>query len=53
MAMARYLILRTLIFVGCLAATWLLGLRDRNEQPLQLVLRMASADTSHCIFFSV
>lgn len=38
MAMVRYLILRTLIFVGCLAATWLLGLRDSNEQLLAVVI---------------
>lgn len=38
MAMVRYLILRTLIFVGCLAATWLLGLRDREEQLLAVVI---------------
>lgn len=38
MAMVRYLILRTLIFVGCLAATWLLGLRDREEQPLAVII---------------
>ena len=36
--MVRYLILRTLIFVGCLAATWLLALRDREEQPLAVVI---------------
>lgn len=38
MSMVRYLILRTLIFVGCLAATWLLGLRDREEQLLAVVI---------------
>ncbi|WP_353952710.1 DUF4229 domain-containing protein [Knoellia sp. S7-12] len=38
MAMVRYLILRTLIFVGCLAATWLLGLRDREEQLLAVII---------------
>ncbi len=38
MPMVRYLILRTLIFVGCLAATWLLGLRDREEQLLAVVI---------------
>lgn len=38
MAMVRYLILRTLIFVGCLALTWLLGLRDREEQLLAVVI---------------
>ena len=36
--MVRYLILRTLIFTGCLAATWLLGLRDREEQLLAVVI---------------
>ncbi|PRY59337.1 uncharacterized protein DUF4229 [Knoellia remsis] len=38
MAMVRYFILRTLIFIGCLAATWLLGLRDREEQLLAVVI---------------
>lgn len=38
MSMVRYLILRTLIFVGCLALTWLLGLRDREEQLLAVVI---------------
>ena len=38
MSMVRYLILRTLIFVGCLAATWLLGMRDREEQLLAVVI---------------
>lgn len=38
MAMVRYLIMRTMIFIGCLAATWLLGLRDRNEQVLAVVI---------------
>ncbi|MFC7489936.1 MULTISPECIES: DUF4229 domain-containing protein [unclassified Knoellia] len=38
MAMVRYLILRTLIFVGCLAATWLLGLRDREDQFLAVII---------------
>ena len=36
--MVRYLILRTLIFTGCLAATWLLGLRAREEQLLAVVI---------------
>ena len=36
--MVRYLVLRTLIFTGCLAATWLLGLRDREEQLLAVVI---------------
>lgn len=36
--MIRYLILRTLIFIGCLAATYLLGLRDREEQLLAVVI---------------
>ncbi|KGN38190.1 membrane protein [Knoellia subterranea KCTC 19937] len=36
--MVRYLILRTLIFVGCLAATWLIGLRDREDQLLAVVI---------------
>jgi len=38
MAMVRYLILRTLIFVGCLAATWLLGLRDSEDQFLAVII---------------
>ena len=38
MSMVRYLILRTLIFVGCLALTWLLGMRDREEQLLAVVI---------------
>ena len=38
MSMVRYLILRTLIFIGCLAATWLLGLRDREQQLLAVVI---------------
>ena len=41
--MVRYLILRTLIFVGCLAATWLLGLRDREEQLLAVVIAAAAS----------
>ena len=38
MSTVRYLILRTLIFTGCLAATWLLGLRDREDQLLAVVI---------------
>ncbi|XVX21025.1 DUF4229 domain-containing protein [Actinomycetota bacterium] len=30
--MLRYSLLRLLIFFGCLALLWLLGLRDRDEQ---------------------
>jgi hypothetical protein len=36
--MVRYSLLRILIFFGVLAALWLLGLRDRDEQLLLLVL---------------
>ena len=36
--MLRYSVLRLLIFFGVLAALWLLGLRDRDEQLLLLVL---------------
>jgi Protein of unknown function (DUF4229) len=39
--MLRYSVLRILIFFGCLAALWLLGLRDRSEQLLLLVLAAA------------
>ncbi|MEO7268308.1 MAG: DUF4229 domain-containing protein [Knoellia sp.] len=38
MAMVRYLILRTMIFIGCLSAAWLLGLRDREEQFLAVII---------------
>ncbi|EAQ00343.1 hypothetical protein JNB_09229 [Janibacter sp. HTCC2649] len=38
MAMVRYLILRTMIFIGCLSAAWLLGLRDGEEQLLAVVI---------------
>jgi len=38
MDMVRYLILRTLVFVGCLAATWLFGLRDREDQFLAVII---------------
>jgi mannitol-specific phosphotransferase system IIBC component len=36
--MVRYTVLRLLIFFGVLAALWLLGLRDRDEQLVLLVL---------------
>ena len=39
--MIRYTVLRLLIFFGVLAALWLLGLRDRDEQVLLLVLSAA------------
>jgi uncharacterized protein DUF4229 len=29
--MLRYTVLRLLVFLGCLAALWLVGLRDRDE----------------------
>ena len=35
--MLRYSLLRLLIFFACLAALWLVGLRDRNEQPWLVV----------------
>lgn len=35
--MIRYTLLRFLIFFGCLGLLWLLGLRERNEQPWLLV----------------
>lgn len=35
--MLRYSLLRLLIFFACLAALWLAGLRDRNEQPWLVV----------------
>jgi uncharacterized protein DUF4229 len=47
---ARYSILRLLIFFGVMAALWLLGLRDRDEQILLLVL---SALISMAISFVV
>jgi Flp pilus assembly protein TadB len=39
--MVRYSVLRLLIFFGTLAALWLLGLRDRDEQLILLVLAAA------------
>jgi mannitol-specific phosphotransferase system IIBC component len=36
--MVRYSLLRILVFFGVMAALWLLGLRDRDEQLLLLVL---------------
>ena len=39
--MIRYTVLRLLIFFGVLGALWLLGLRDRDEQLLLLVLAAA------------
>ncbi len=35
--MVRYSLLRLLIFFGCLGLLWLLGLRERSEQPWLLV----------------
>lgn len=35
--MLRYTLLRILVFFGCLAVLWLLGLRDREEMPLLVV----------------
>jgi Protein of unknown function (DUF4229) len=35
--MLRYTVLRLLVFLGCLAALWLLGLRDRDEVLLLVV----------------
>lgn len=48
--MVRYSLLRLMIFFGVLAALWLLGLRDRDEQLLLLVL---SALISMAISFVV
>ncbi len=48
--MARYSVLRLLIFFGVMAALWLLGLRDRDEQVMLLVL---SALISMAISFVV
>ncbi len=36
--MLRYTVLRLLIFFGCIALLWLVGLRDRDEQLLLVVL---------------
>lgn len=36
--MVRYSLLRILIFFGVMSALWLLGLRDRDEQLMLLVL---------------
>lgn len=38
MAMVRYLILRTMVFIGCLSLVWLLGLRDREDQVLAVII---------------
>ena len=38
MAMVRYLILRTMVFIGCLSLAWLLGLRDREDQVLAVII---------------
>ncbi|OAB86294.1 hypothetical protein AWH69_13160 [Janibacter melonis] len=35
--MVRYTLLRALVFLACLAALWLAGLRDRSEQPWLVV----------------
>ncbi|HSO64496.1 MAG TPA: DUF4229 domain-containing protein [Ornithinibacter sp.] len=35
--MVRYTVLRLLVFAGCLAALWLVGLRDRDELLLLVV----------------
>ncbi len=35
--MVRYSLMRFLIFFGCLGLLWLLGLRERNEQPWLVV----------------
>ena len=32
--MVRYTVLRLLVFAGCLAALWLVGLRDRDQMLL-------------------
>ena len=36
--MLRYSVLRLLVFLGVLSLLWLLGLRDRDEQWMLLVL---------------
>jgi Protein of unknown function (DUF4229) len=36
--MLRYSLLRILVFLGVLSLLWLLGLRDRDEQGMLLVL---------------
>ena len=36
--MLRYSLLRLLIFLGCVSLLWLLGLRDRDELLLLVVL---------------
>lgn len=38
MAMVRYLIMRTMIFIGCLSLAWLFGLRDREDQVLAVII---------------
>ncbi|WP_068266000.1 DUF4229 domain-containing protein [Janibacter limosus] len=35
--MVRYTLLRTMIFFGCLALLWLVGLREPNELPWLVV----------------
>ena len=36
--MLRYSLLRLLVFLGCISLLWLLGLRDREELPLLVVI---------------
>ena len=36
--MLRYTVLRLLVFFGVLSLLWLLGLRDRDQQWMLLVL---------------
>jgi len=38
MAMVRYLILRTMVFIGCLSLVWLLGLRNGEDQVLAVII---------------
>lgn len=46
--MLRYTLLRTLVFFGCLAAGWLLGLRGQdNLLPLVLVAALGSMVISY------
>ena len=35
--MLRYTLLRLLVFLGCIAALWLVGLRDQSQVPLLVI----------------
>ncbi len=41
--MIRYTLLRLLIFLGCLVAFWLLGLRSQEQQPYLLIAAAVSS----------